>query len=339
MKLEAFDYTLPQELIAQQAVTPRDSSRLMYVERSGGSVSHHRFSHILSLLPDNALLIMNDSRVFPARILCRKKTGAAVEVMLTRRITETQWQGLLKPARKIPVGTELEIDGGRLVIKVLHKKPTGEITFELFYDGDIWDALQQYGKAPLPPYIHEDLENPDRYQTVYARHRGSVAAPTAGLHFTPELLEKLGAKGVETAFVTLHVGPGTFRPVKTENIEDHIMDEEYYEIPEETLEKITRAQREKRKIVAVGTTSVRTVESAWKNGKFQSPRGWTRLFIYPGFHFSVIEGLITNFHLPKSTLLMLTGTFAGVELIGKAYKEAVRERYRFYSLGDAMLIL
>ncbi|MDQ7821922.1 MAG: tRNA preQ1(34) S-adenosylmethionine ribosyltransferase-isomerase QueA [Candidatus Eremiobacteraeota bacterium] len=340
MRLEAFDYFLPPGLIAQEPLPERDCSRLMIVRRKEGTISHSTFRELPSLLPAGSLLVMNSSKVIPARLMCRKQSGGKVEVLLTRRLTDTRWEGLLRPSRRVPAGTRLEVPGHALAITVVARCPGGSSTVELHYEGDFWELLSKCGRTPLPPYIKKNLEDDRRYQTIYAREKGSVAAPTAGLHFTEALFEKLGRGGFRKAFITLHIGPGTFRMVKTDEIEKHRMEEEYYSIPAETADAIREARCEGRTVVAVGTTTVRALESAYDSGAIlRRPEGPSSLFIYPGFRFSIVEALITNFHLPRSTLIMLTSAFAGRDLLMEAYQEAIREQYRVYSLGDAMLIL
>jgi len=341
MELKDFDYDLPPELIAQEPLPSRDDSRLMVLDRGSGNILHRHFRDIAGFLPDRSLLVMNNSKVFPARLMCRKdRTGGNVEVLLTRQISPSKWEGLVRPGRRVQSGCRLIVEEGVMELEVISRGALGGRTLQVRCSGDFWDLIEHYGHTPLPPYIKRSLHDPARYQTVYASIRGSVAAPTAGLHFTEPLFEELGKKGIDRAIVTLHIGPGTFRQVKADRIEEHSMESEYFTIDEAALSGIERARSEGRRIFAVGTTSVRTLESAYdREGHLQRKEGFTELFIYPGFSFSIVQGLITNFHLPRSTLLMLVSAFAGADLIRKAYQEAISERYRFYSLGDAMLIL
>ncbi len=341
MELKEFDYHLPPELIAQEPLPVRDESRLMVLERSKGTILHRYFRDITGYLPSDSLLVMNNSKVIPARLFCRKdKTGGNVEVLLTRQTAPMQWEGLVRPGRRVQPGCRLIVEEGVLEFEVISRGALGGRTLSVHCEGDFWELLERHGHTPLPPYIKKSLDDPTRYQTVYASIRGSVAAPTAGLHFTPPLFAELKKKGIDTASVTLHIGPGTFRQVKNERIEEHSMESEYFVIDEATVSRIDEAGKAGRRIFAVGTTSVRTLESAYdRKGCLQRKEGFTELFIYPGFNFSVVQGLITNFHLPRSTLLMLVSAFAGTDFIRRAYQEAIREKYRFYSLGDAMLIL
>ncbi len=340
MNLSDFDYKLPQELIAQEAISDRSRSRLLYLNRANSSFEHRFFYDIVDLIPADTLLVMNNTKVIPARIICRKPTGGEVEVFLTRNTGNDEWECMLKPAKKVSLGAELSSIQGELHVVLLEKYATGLARVKVFYNGNFWDNLSKSGVTPLPPYIKKTLPDPDRYQTVYAKEKGSVAAPTAGLHFTDEILARLSKKGVEHVFLTLHVGPGTFRPVKCDNIKEHVMDYEYYTIPPESSAAIECAIKDGRQITAVGTTSVRTLESAYDEKRnLTAPSGSTNLFIFPGYKFKMVDALITNFHLPKSTLLMLVSSFAGRDFVMEAYKEAVKERYRMYSLGDAMFIL
>ncbi len=342
MLTDIFDYDLPEELIAQQPLKNRSDSRLFFVNREKDLFEHHRFYEIIDLIPKGSLLVMNNSRVIPARVICKKDNGVNIEVFLIRRTIDNEWQCLMKPAKRTKEGTVLTAGDGAFKVIVKRKTKEGFVFADILTSGDFWQVLEKEGQIPLPPYIKAELQDSERYQTVYSDHleKGSVAAPTAGLHFTNDLINKLSERDIDHTFVTLHVGPGTFRPVKTENIEDHKMDIEFYHISEDSVSKIEKAMAEKRKIIAVGTTSVRTLESAWgENGKCISRCGSTDIFIYPGYKFKTIDGLITNFHLPKSTLIMLVCAFAGTERIMNAYKEAVEKKYRMYSLGDAMMIL
>ena len=336
-----FAFDLPKELIAQHPLDRRDSSRLLCLDRETGEVRHRHFSDLPELLRPGDVLVMNDSRVMPSRLLGRKEgTGGAVELLLLNQKENGLWETLVKPGKRAKPGTRVVFGEGLLTGEITDTVNGGNRLVRFFFEGDsFFQVLDQIGRMPLPPYITEELEDGERYQTVYSRELGSAAAPTAGLHFTPELLETLGKKGIETGFVTLHVGLGTFRPVKVDNITDHQMHSELYTIPEETARMVTRAKQEGRRVIAVGTTSCRTLESAWKNGCLPACSGDTSIFIYPGYQFQVLDGLITNFHLPESTLIMLVSAFAGYEHTMNAYQEAVRERYRFFSFGDSSLIL
>ena len=342
--LDSYNYDLPQELIAQTPIEPRDSSRLMVVDRSERRFEHRVFTDILEYLRPGDVMVFNDSRVFPARMYgVRADTGAKIELLLLQRRSPGVWHTLARPGRRMTPGTTFELRGDELAIEgeVLEAHDDGSRTVRLSDE----DRLDEIGVVPLPPYIQEPLEDPERYQTVYARERGSVAAPTAGLHVTPRLLERIRRHGVETAFVTLHVGWATFRPVQVEEITDHEMHAEFYTLSDESTETINRAKREGRRVIAVGTTTVRLLEYAATLGSEEGTdtltagSGWADIFIYPGYEFRVVDALITNFHLPQSTLLMLVSAFADRELMLAAYREAVDERYRFYSFGDAMLIL
>jgi len=341
MELKEFDYHLPPELIAQEPLAIRDESRLMVLDRSNGTIIHRHFRDITGFLPSESLLVMNNSKVIPARLFCRKdKTGGNVEVLLTRQTAPMRWEGLVRPGRRVQPGCRLIVEEGVMEFEVISRGTLGGRTFSVHCEGDFWELLERHGHTPLPPYIKKSLHDPTRYQTVYASIKGSVAAPTAGLHFTPSLFAELKKKNIDNTTVTLHIGPGTFRQVKAETIEEHSMESEYFTIDEAAASQIDAARKAGRRIFAVGTTSVRTLESAHdREGVLQKKEGHTELFIYPGFKFSVVQGLITNFHLPRSTLLMLVSAFAGTDLIRRAYQEAIREKYRFYSLGDAMLIL
>lgn len=338
MPLEDYDYSLPPALIAQSGAEPRDSSRLMIVHRGTGQLEHRIFRDITEYLRPGDLLVLNQSKVIPARTFATNAHGTRIEVLLVRELKPDLWEAMLKPAKRAK-GWLRFADG--LMAEVVKVEDDG--TRVLHFTGGVWEHLERIGKTPLPPYIHASID-PQRYQTVYAKTPGSVAAPTAGLHFTPQLLQRIYEMGVELHFVTLHVGPGTFKPVQ-EDPDRHLMHLEPYEIPPETAQAVNQAKAEGRRIIAVGTTVVRTLESAWENslssasGRVRAGVGETRLFIRPGFDFKVIDALITNFHLPKSTLLMLVSAFAGYDLTMRAYRMAVEERYRFYSLGDAMLIL
>ena len=338
MRTEDFDYELPEELIAQTPVEPRDASRLLVYDRGADEVRHMHFYDLPDFLKAGDLLVRNNTRVLPARIFSFTKNGGKVEILLLKRLNLTDWEVLVKPGKKARPGAQLVVNN-ELSLTVLSTGEEGSRIVRFAFDGVFEDILSKVGETPLPPYIHEKLKDKERYQTVYSKVEGSAAAPTAGLHFTPELFEKLKAKGVEVADVLLHVGLGTFRPVKEDDIADHKMHTEYYKIDEETAEKINRAKREGRRIVAVGTTSVRTLESAADdNGFVKAGEGNTDIFIYPGVKIKCVDALITNFHLPKSTLIMLVSAFCGREKTLEIYKTAVEERYRFFSFGDAMFI-
>ena len=340
MKTSDFSYYLPEELIAQTPLEQRDSSRLLKLDRQSGRVEHHHFYDIINYLQPGDCLVMNDSRVLPARLLGHRPTGGAVEVLLLRDLGNKQWECLCKPGRKMQVGNEVIFGNGDLTATVIEVKEDGNRIIEFHYDGIFLEVLERLGKMPLPPYIKEELENQERYQTVYSREVGSAAAPTAGLHFTNELLDQIRAKGVKTAFVTLHVGLGTFRPVKAENIHDHHMHSELCMMSAETAAILNETKAAGGRVICVGTTSCRTLESLVnEDGSFEAKSKWTEIFIYPGYTFKAMDGLITNFHLPESTLVMLVSAFAGRENVLAAYEEAVREKYRFFSFGDAMCIL
>lgn len=338
MKLTDFSYELPKELIAQHPAEPRDHARLMLYDKKTGVVEHKHFYDLADELQAGDVLVFNDSKVIPARLYGKRvPTGGKVEVLLLTPVGEDRWEVLVKPGKKALPGTTIEFPGG-LQAEVLDRTDFGGRVVHFTYDGVFDDIIDQIGEMPLPPYIHEKMEDPDEYQTVYARERGSAAAPTAGLHFTDELLQKIRDKGVEEVFVTLHVGLGTFRPVEEENIEDHQMHSEFYSITPEAADAINRAKAEGRRIIAVGTTSIRTLESAGTTGTLKAGSGWTNIFIYPGFTFHIVDALVTNFHLPESTLLMLISALSTREQILHAYDIAVREKYRFFSFGDAMFI-
>ncbi len=333
-----YDYFLPEELIAQTPLEDRSQSRLMVLNRKKQTIDHHIFSDIVDLLGENDVLVFNDTKVIPARLIgVKEETNAVIEVLLLKELTNNCWETLAKPQRRVKIGTIIQFGNGELKAKCISKEEMGICKFELIYDGILVEILDRLGTMPLPPYIHEKLNDPNRYQTVYAKHPGSAAAPTAGLHFTNEILEKLKKKGVELIFITLHVGLGTFRPVEEDDLTNHIMHEEYYEISSEAAEALNKAKESHKRIIAVGTTSTRTLESAYQNG-FCSKCDTTKIFIYPGYKFKAVDAQITNFHLPKSTLIMLVSALAGREFILKAYQKAVEEQYRFFSFGDAMLI-
>ncbi len=340
MKTSDFNFELPQELIAQDPLEDRSSSRLMVLDRETGEIEHRIFRDIIEYLEPGDCLVVNDTKVIPARLIGRKAdTDAKIEVLLLKRKENDIWETLVKPGKKAKIGTEIVFGEGLLRAKVADVVEEGNRLIQFFYDGIFEEILDKLGQMPLPPYITHQLKDKNRYQTVYARHEGSAAAPTAGLHFTPELLKKIAEKGVEIAHVTLHVGLGTFRPVKVDDVTKHHMHSEFYVVEEEQAARINEARRSGHKVVAVGTTSCRTLESAAdEQGVLKAGSGWTDIFIYPGYRFKMIDALITNFHLPESTLLMLVSALAGKEKILHAYQEAIKERYRFFSFGDAMLI-
>ena len=339
MKTSDFNYDLPEELIAQTPLERRDGSRLMHLDRITGAVEHRHFFDLPEYLRPGDCLVLNDSRVLPARLIGRRETGGAVEVLLLRDRGEGVWECLTRPGRKTQPGTKLSFGEGELTATVVDAIEDGNKLIKFHYEGIFLEVLERLGKMPLPPYIKTELEDQERYQTVYSREVGSAAAPTAGLHFTPELLEKIAAMGVRVCYLTLHVGLGTFRPVKADNIEDHEMHSEYCIVPDETAKIVTETKKAGGRVVCVGTTSCRTIESfANEDGTLDPKSGWTDIFIYPGYRFKCMDALVTNFHLPESTLIMLVSAFAGREHVLAAYEEAVRERYRFFSFGDAMFI-
>lgn len=339
MNLSDFDYNLPEELIAQTPIKTRDQSRLMVLDKKTGAIKHKHFHDILEELQSGDVLVLNDTKVIPARLIGKKtSTGAVIELLLLKDLGNNIWECLSRPAKRLKVGTIVTFSE-KLQAEVVEKKDEGIVHVKLLYQGILMEILDELGEMPLPPYIHEKLKEKDRYQTVYARNVGSAAAPTAGLHFTKELLEEIKKKGVEVLFITLHVGLGTFRPVEEKNILDHHMHSEFYQMTKEVADRLNLAKKEHRKIYAVGTTSTRTLEAIMHEyHEFRECSGNTEIFIYPGFEFQAIDGLITNFHLPKSTLLMLVSALASREIILNAYKEAVKGKYRFFSFGDAMFI-
>ncbi|OIJ16583.1 tRNA preQ1(34) S-adenosylmethionine ribosyltransferase-isomerase QueA [Anaerobacillus alkalilacustris] len=342
MEVKDFDFYLPEELIAQTPLLERTSSRLMVLDRSSGDIHHRIFSDVIDYLSEGDCLVLNDTRVLPARLYGTKEdTGANIEFLLLKQMEKNQWETLVKPAKRVRKGTIVTFGDGRLRGICKEELDHGGRIIEFQYEGIFHEILDSLGEMPLPPYITEKLEDRERYQTVYAKHRGSAAAPTAGLHFTEELLDKIASKGVEIVYITLHVGLGTFRPVSVDTIEDHEMHAEFYQMSREAAETLNKAKKNGNKIVSVGTTSTRTLETIAQanGGKFIESSGWTNIFIYPGYKFKGINALITNFHLPKSTLIMLVSALAGTEHTLHAYKEAVKERYRFFSFGDAMLII
>ena len=339
MKTSDFHFDLPEELIAQTPLQKRDASRLMLLDKTTGEVEHRHFYELPSFLCPGDCLVMNDSRVLPARLLGCRSTGGAVEVLLLRDHGDGLWECLTRPGRKTQPGTELSFGGGELTATVEALAEDGKRMVRFSWEGIFLEVLERLGRMPLPPYIKEELQDAERYQTVYSRVPGSAAAPTAGLHFTPELLGQIRAMGVKECFVTLHVGLGTFRPVKAEQLEQHEMHSEFCIIPEETARIVTETRRAGGRVIAVGTTSCRTLESfAQPDGTLQPASGWTNIFIYPGYRFKCVDALVTNFHLPESTLIMLVSALAGREHVLSAYRQAVENRYRFFSFGDAMFI-
>ncbi|MDD6710401.1 MAG: tRNA preQ1(34) S-adenosylmethionine ribosyltransferase-isomerase QueA [Ruminococcus sp.] len=340
MKTSDFYYNLPEELIAQTPVEPRDSSRMMVYNRKTKEVLHKHFYDVIDFLNEGDALIVNDSRVLPARIYGTKiPTGANVEFLLLKQVKDKVWETLVKPGKKARTGDSFTFGDGIMTGKVIDVLEDGNRIVEFKCDSNFYETLDKIGQMPLPPYIHEKLKDKERYQTVYSHELGSAAAPTAGLHFTDELLEKIKAKGIKIGYVTLHVGLGTFRPVKVDDVTTHKMHSEHYEVPEETAKLIEETKKNGKRVIAVGTTSCRTLESVAKeHGKVVPCEGWTDIFIYPGFEFKVLDGLITNFHLPESTLIMLVSAFAGYDEVMSIYKEAVKEKYRFFSFGDSMFI-
>ena len=341
MKTSDFYYDLPKELIAQTPAEPRDSSRLLVLDRQSGETDHKHFFDIIDYLDEGDLLVCNDSRVLPARIYgIKEPTGARVEFLLLKQISGNRWETLCKPGKKAKEGARFSFGDGLLYATVTEVKDDGNRIVDFECDENFFSTLDKIGQMPLPPYITEELKDKERYQTVYSHELGSAAAPTAGLHFTTELMDKIRAKGVNIAYVTLHVGLGTFRPVKVDDVTKHKMHSEHYEVPAKTAELIKKTKQNGKRVIAVGTTSCRTLESvAAEHGEVIPCEGYTEIFIYPGFEFKVLDGLITNFHLPESTLIMLVSAFAGYDNIMNAYKTAVKERYRFFSFGDAMLIV
>src|SRR5690606_25742576 len=338
-----FNFELPEELIAQVPLENRSASRLMVLNKQTGELNHAIFNDIVDYLHEGDCLVLNDTKVLPARLMGSKfDTGAKIEVLLLKQVNGDTWETLVKPAKRIKKGSIITFGNGNLIAVCVEELEHGGMLLDFEYEGIFYEALDELGKMPLPPYIKEQLDDQDRYQTVYAKERGSAAAPTAGLHFTNELLDAIRAKGVHVAFITLHVGLGTFRPVSVEDINDHKMHAEYYTISKETAELLNNVKQKGGKIISVGTTSTRTLEtiaSATDDGEFIAGSGWTDIFIYPGYTFKAIDGLITNFHLPMSTLIMLVSAFAGRDHVLHAYNEAVKERYRFFSFGDAMLLI
>ena len=341
MDINQFDYKLPKELIAQTPLKERSSSRLLILNKNNGNIKHEVFSNIINYLHEGDVLVLNDTKVIPARLIgSKEETNAVIEILLLKDLGLDTWECLAKPCKRLKIGTIVSFGNGELKAKVIEKLNDGIVHVKLLYSGILMEILDKLGTMPLPPYIHEKLEDQSRYQTVYAKYEGSAAAPTAGLHFTKELLKEIENKGIIITYVTLHVGLGTFRPVEVENILDHKMHSEFYVMSEETANILNKAKKEGRRIVAVGTTSTRTLETIAtnNNGLFKQCSGNTDIFIYPGYKFKAIDALITNFHLPKSTLVMLVSALAGKDNILYAYNEAIKEKYRFFSFGDAMFI-
>ena len=340
MKVSDFKYDLPEELIAQTPIKQRDRSRLMVLNRNKQTIEHKIFKDIIDYLEPGDVLVRNNTKVLPARLYGKKETGANVEFLLLNNIEGDIWECIVRPGNKLHVGTKVVFGEGLLKANILEVMPGGTRKVQFEYQGIFNEILDQIGLMPLPPYIHEELKEKDRYQTVYAKYEGSAAGPTAGLHFTPELLEEIQKKGISVANVTLHVGIGTFRPVKEETVENHEMHSEHFYIKQEDADKINQAKQNGKRVIAVGTTSCRVLETiADEKGMVKPTEGDTQIFIYPGYHFKCLDALITNFHLPESTLLMLVSALAGREYIMKAYQQAVKEKYRFFSFGDAMLIM
>ncbi len=342
LKVDLFDFHLPEELIAQTPLEQRDASRLMVLNKETGSVKHHMFHDLLDYVQEGDCLVLNDTRVLPARLFGTKEdTGANIEVLLLKQTQGDTWETLVKPAKRVKEGTVISFGDGRLTAVCKETSDQGGRLLEFNYQGIFYEVLEQLGEMPLPPYIKERLDDQERYQTVFAREQGSAAAPTAGLHFTEEMLEQLKTKGVHIAFLTLHVGLGTFRPVSVDDLEEHDMHSEFYQVSEGTAALLNSVREKGGRIISVGTTSTRTLETiaTEHNGKFVASSGWTNIFIFPGYEFKAIDGMITNFHLPKSTLIMLVSALAGRENVISAYEQAVAEKYRFFSFGDAMLIV
>lgn len=340
MNVKDFDYYLPEELIAQHPLEARDEARLMLVDKETGELEHKVFKDIIDYLNPGDCLVLNDTRVLPARLIGEKEgTGGKMEFLLLKRVDKDVWETLVKPGKKAKIGTRFVFGNGELKAEVVDIMEEGNRLVRFEYEGIFEEVLDRLGQMPLPPYIKEKLEDKEQYQTVYSKEQGSAAAPTAGLHFTEELLEKIKEKGVNLAFLTLHVGLGTFRPVKEENIEDHVMHSEYYKMDKETADIINKTKENGKRVIAVGTTSCRTLETIGdESNKVKETSGWTDIFIYPGYKFNIVDALITNFHLPQSTLIMLVSALSKRDLVLNAYETAVKEKYRFFSFGDAMFI-
>ena len=340
MKSSDFNFYLPEELIAQHPLEKRDSSKLMVLDKKSGEITHSSFHNIINYLNEGDTLVLNNTRVMPARLIGEKQgTGGKIEFLLLKRIEGDKWECLAKPGKKAKIGQKFTFGEGKLTCEVIDIIEEGNRIIEFSYEGIFEQVLDELGDMPLPPYITEKLEDKERYQTVYSKEKGSAAAPTAGLHFTKELLNEIKEKGVNIAYLTLHVGLGTFRPVKVEDVNDHVMHSEFYELDEENAEVINSTKKRNNKVITVGTTSTRTLETiADENGMVKAQKGWTDIFIYPGYKFKIVDQLITNFHLPESTLIMLVSALAGKENVMKAYNEAVENSYRFFSFGDSMFI-
>lgn len=340
MLLEDFDYFLPEERIAQVPLEQRDMSRLMVLDRKNKTIAHRSFRDVLEYLNPGDVLVINDTRVVPARLYGNRRSGAKIETLFLRNLGDDTWECLVKPGNKVPVGDVIVFADGQMTGTVIDNTPSGGRVIRFETSRTVDEIVEEFGEMPLPHYIKHKLDDPERYQTVYNEHKGSVAAPTAGLHFTPELLSEIEQMGVKIARLTLHVGLGTFRPVKVENVEEHVMHSEYYIVSKECADTVNEARRNGGRVIAVGTTVVRTLETVAVPGEdFEECSGWTDIFIYPGYEFKAVDCMMTNFHLPKSTLLMLVSAFADREFILNAYKKAVEEEYRFFSFGDSMLIL
>ena len=339
MKTDDFDYNLPTNLIAQSPLERRDSSKLMILDKNTGEIKHSKFDSIIDELDNNDILVMNDTKVIPARLYGVKvDTNAAIEILMLKEESKDIWQCLVKPAKRIKVGTVVKFSD-KLKAECIEVRDEGIRVFKLIYEGILYEILDELGEMPLPPYIHDKLKNKDRYQTVYAKNIGSAAAPTAGLHFTKELMDKIRKKGIKIVFITLHVGLGTFRPVNVSDVTKHKMHSEFYSMDNDTANILNKAKHEGKRIISVGTTTTRTLETIMSEyGEFRECSGFTDIFIYPGYEFKAIDGLITNFHLPKSTLLMLVSAFSSKEIILNAYSEAIKNNYRFFSFGDSMFI-
>ncbi len=340
MKVEDFNFDLPEELIAQTPLDKRDESRMLVLDKKTGNIEHKKFLNLVDYLDNNDVLVLNDTKVMPARLYgTKEETNALIEVLMLKDHGNNTWECLTKPAKRVKIGTTISFGEGLLKAKCIEIKDEGIRIFKLEYEGILYEILDKLGEMPLPPYIHEKLDDKDRYQTVYAKNIGSAAAPTAGLHFTKELLEELKNKGVTILYVTLHVGLGTFRPVSVEDVDKHVMHSEFYQMSKEVADTLNKAKKDGKRIISVGTTSTRTLETIMSlYGEFKECSGWTNIFIYPGYEFKAIDSLITNFHLPKSTLVMLVSALAGRENIMNAYNEAIKEKYRFFSFGDSMFI-
>ena len=340
MKVEDFNFDLPEELIAQTPLDKRDESRMLVLDKKTGNIEHKKFLNLVDYLDNNDVLVLNDTKVMPARLYgTKEETNALIEVLMLKDHGNNTWECLTKPAKRVKIGTTISFGEGLLKAKCIEIKDEGIRIFKLEYEGILYEILDKLGEMPLPPYIHEKLADKDRYQTVYAKNIGSAAAPTAGLHFTKELLDELKNKGVTILYVTLHVGLGTFRPVSVEDVDKHVMHSEFYQMSKEVADALNKAKKDGKRIISVGTTSTRTLETIMSlYGEFKECSGWTNIFIYPGYEFKAIDSLITNFHLPKSTLVMLVSALAGRENIMNAYNEAIKEKYRFFSFGDSMFI-